>query len=389
MAWRGSRRRSLLPSLFCALLHPVARRLGCDSTRARPLRRALPATGPRRAGQSALPRPAAPGLRRRRCLRTRYPGWRPRRLKWDSRPQWLFRASLSPRVDALSVGLRIFREKPVLGSGPNTYPLLYEAYSGDFPIENIHPHNGYVFALDDTGLVGGLILLAGALVILFTLAEAYHDGDSDRRVLVAACAAAIVTLAVHALTDSPNLSKTALIPFAAVVALSLRLAPAVPAPRIRWLATIPRLLPLALVPLLIGGWVAIDLPHRTYDKSLKSLRAGDFVEASAQASRAHDEDHGQAAYAFAAGVTRDVRYLALHQPAGRPAQGSFDAAVADIVKGLQREPRSPIGTANLALALDLAGDRAGATDAAGAAMDLAKRDGTLGAVAGTISKARE
>src|SRR5207253_2217484 len=53
-------------------------------------------------------------------------------------------------------------------------------------------------------------------------------------------------------------------------------------------------------------------------------------------------------------------------------------------RGLEHEPRSPVGQADLALGLRLTDDKAPATAAAARAMALAPRDGTLGAVAGTI-----
>jgi O-antigen ligase len=145
--------------------------------------------------------------------------------RWDSRPDWLFRASLSPRYDAVQVGLDVFRDRPWLGAGPGTYPLLYNAYSGKYPVENIHPHNGYLNTLDDVGLAGAVVLFWGGVLLAVSMVRAFRDGDQQQRQNLAACAAALTSLGVHSLVDSPNAWYTALLPLAVVVALTLRLCP--------------------------------------------------------------------------------------------------------------------------------------------------------------------
>ncbi len=136
--------------------------------------------------------------------------------RWDSRPEWLFRSSLSPRYDAFHVALDIIRDQPWTGAGPNTYSLLYNVYSGDYPIEDFHPHNGYLAVGVDTGLAGAAAIFILALVLLRTLIGTYIVGSPERRVWVAACLAALTALAVHSAADMPNQSKTALLLLAVI-----------------------------------------------------------------------------------------------------------------------------------------------------------------------------
>ena len=314
--------------------------------------------------------------------------------QWDSRPEWLFRSSLSPRYDALSTGWSIFRDRPWLGAGPYTFPFLYNIYSAKYPIENIHPHNGYVDALVDLGLAGATVLLAGGIVLVIGLARAYRAGDERQRVLVAACAAALLTIAVHALIETPNTWGTALLPLAVVLALSVRLAP-----RLTWrwplaLERAPRILPLLMIGALLISYILIDSPHGQYSTSLQKLREGEYSAAAQQAAEAADSDPASAAYQFHAGVTAALDYLTQKERRGEAPPQLLDEAIDRLRAGLRREPRSAAGYANLALALRLKADgqqdqekaatRDAAVEAGRAAIERARTDSTISAVAGTV-----
>ncbi len=305
--------------------------------------------------------------------------------RWDSRPEWLFRASLSPRYDAIEVGVKIVREKPLLGSGPNTYGLLYNVYSGDYPIENIQPHNGYLHALVDVGVVGGAVLLWASVALFASVTQAYEIGGGARRLWAAACAAALTTLALHSLVDSPNISKTALLPLAVVAAIAVRSVPAPLAPVV-FLSprNLPRLALLALVPVLAVAWFRIDRWQDKYDDSLRLLRAGDFDRAASRALAAADADPEQEAYQLHAGVTQAVAYLVAIERGQDARPGLVEGSVASLRRAIDVEPRAAAAYANLALALRLKGDKDGASAAARAAMLRAPKDGTIAAVAGTI-----
>jgi O-antigen ligase len=305
--------------------------------------------------------------------------------QWQSRPEWLFRASLSPRQDAASVGVHIIRDRPWLGSGPQTYALLYNVYSGDYPIENIHAHNGYIQAGVNAGLFGVLAVGGVGLVLLWCLGRAYRNGDPRRRALIAACVASLVTLAVHSLLDSPNHSKTALLTLAVVLAIAMRLAPvALPTIPPSSPRNLPRLAPLLLAPLLLAGMFYSARAHSDFNDSLVLLQEGDFTGAAARALRATDRDPNFAAYHFHAGVSQAIAYLVLGERDGEAPASLLDGSIESLRRGLELEPRSPVGWTNMALALQLAGLEQEAMDAAHMARFRAPLDSAVAAVAGTI-----
>lgn len=313
---------------------------------------------------------------------------------WDTRPEWLFRPSLSPRYDALSVGARIFREEPFLGAGPATYPLLYDAYSGEFPVQNIHPHNGYLHLLVETGLVGGIVFLYGGLVLAYALLAAFQRAKPFERPVLAACLASLASLTIHALADSPNPWSTALLPLAAVLALSMRLCP--PSAGRRWLPGLgARCVPLLLLPLLLAGWPLIDRAHADYEASLNSLAGGRFAEAAARAARAAERDPANAAYQLHAGVLQAILYVLESESGALPSALRLERSRGFLHAALQREPRSALAYANLALVESMLAEREGrlpttqALEAARSVLALAPHDPVLAAVAGYVFEQAE
>ena len=146
--------------------------------------------------------------------------------RWESRPQWLFRGSLSPRLDAMAAGGEMFRDRPLLGTGPGTYGLIYSQYSGSYPIEAVHSHNGYLQTAVDLGVAG-----VGVMVILVVAAggalwRGFRRASPEGRLLLVACGASVAGFLVHSLADAPNASKTVLVPLAVVLALMVRAVPA-------------------------------------------------------------------------------------------------------------------------------------------------------------------
>lgn len=321
--------------------------------------------------------------------------------QWDSRPEWLFRASLSARQDAVSTGWEIFRERPFFGAGPHTYPLLYNIYSGAYPIENVHPHNGYVTALVDTGLAGAAVLLAAAAMLLYALWRAYAIGDAGRRTLVAAGVAGLASLAVHSFLETPNIWSTSLLPLAAVLAVCLRLAPpTTPRTTAPVIAALPRL-GAAVTVLSLLSFVYFDRAHSTYESSLEELRGGDFMGSSRDATDAARQDDTFAVYGMHAAVTSAIGYEVDLQSSASTSPARLDEAIARLRRVVEREPRSAVGYANLALVLRLRADsldastaendialhdslQVEAVEASRAAIERADTDSTIAAVAGTV-----
>jgi tetratricopeptide (TPR) repeat protein len=302
---------------------------------------------------------------------------------WDSRPEWLFRSSLSPRYDAAAAALEMVRDDPWLGTGPYSYSFLYGIYSGEYPIENIHPHNGYLNVLVDTGLIGGAVLLAGGAILLVSLVRSYQRLDPARRVWLAACAGALSSLFVHAFLDTPNVWVTAMLPFAVVLAITLRLSPP-PLPTSDRLVVARRLLVLGVIPVLAISTVFFDHAHSPYDRSLALLINGPIDGAAAAAAEAADADSGSAAYQMNAGVLTMIQYFTEGDRTGSYPPELLDRAIAFLREAVERDPRSAIGNVNLALALQAKADGPGAVTAANRSLDLAPGDAVIAAVAGTI-----
>jgi Flp pilus assembly protein TadD len=237
-------------------------------------------------------------------------------------------------------------------------------------------------------------LLAGGLIVALTLFRAYRGGDAVKRVLVAACAAALASIGVHSIVETPNTCNTALMPLAVILALSLRLGPPFELSWPRRLDRLPRAIPIAIILLLVPSMVFIDRAHSTYSSALTSLREGDYAQAARTAAKAADADPDNAAYQFEAGVTGAIVYIVERDRRLEPTPALLDDAIVRLQRGLGVEPRSAIGYANLALALRLRADsqqgaarestKAEAVDAAQAAIERAPTDSTIAAVAGTV-----
>ena len=112
--------------------------------------------------------------------------------------------SVQDRTAAWRDALRIWRQYPLIGAGPNAFRVVYPQHrttsardARDFA------ENEYVQWLCETGLIGVLI----ALFLISRLTRdawcARRDGSPDTRVLTAAAVSALVAAAVHALADFP------------------------------------------------------------------------------------------------------------------------------------------------------------------------------------------
>lgn len=73
------------------------------------------------------------------------------------------------RVSLLQGSLAIFKDHPILGSGPNTFSTIYHAYQQQVGYYSINPHNYYLQLLAEVGLAGALAFLILMVVALWTL----------------------------------------------------------------------------------------------------------------------------------------------------------------------------------------------------------------------------
>lgn len=312
--------------------------------------------------------------------------------RWDARPGWLFRGSLSPREDALEAGWNMLKDHLWTGVGPGGFGLLYPEYSGKFPVHALHAHNGFVQAVIDLGVSGLAAMAALALACVWIgLALWRRDGPGDR-VAAVVFAAALAGFAVHNAVDAANIWKAPLIALGGMAALAVRqLLDAEPPTCRPWPRAVvlgaPRLLLLLALPALFIAWWRIDTAHRAYSRSIEALAAGDYDEAVRLGQEAIDGDPRFAIYHLQQGVNEVVAAEA-HRQAGRDARADelLGLGIAHLERGIELEPRSTIGRANLARALALAGER---VRALWVAVDARERAGSDTAVLMAAGEALE
>jgi tetratricopeptide (TPR) repeat protein/O-antigen ligase len=338
--------------------------------------------------------------------------------RWESRPQWLFRGSLSPRLDAMAAGGEMFRDRPLLGTGPGTYGLIYSQYSGSHPIEAVHSHNGYLQTAVDLGVAGVGVMVIVAVAAGVALWRGYRrvssQGLADGGLLVA-CGASIAGFLVHSLADAPNASKTVLVPLAVVLALMVR---AVPAPASvaadseprpspngesgppptapgaglwrRYFLLLPPVTVLVALVALLFFWGHLDGPHYRYSQGLEDANGGRWLEAVPHFQRAVDGDPDLALYQLQLGLSETMAYL---DGAPRPL---LEQSIEHLERGVALEPRSAVGHTNLARAYLLTGRLSEARDSALEAIRWAGHDPVVAIAAasvleeaGTVEEARE
>jgi len=272
----------------------------------------------------------------------------------DSRPEWLFRDSTSPRVDMLTTGAEIYRDHPLLGTGPDVFGLLYPEYSGKNPRYHYHVHNGFFQTAVDAGIPGVIAMIAlGGTFGWMTLSRLRRAAPQTQLSLIAAMGG-LVAFSAHSLVDAPNEAKTALAMLAALGAVAALAASEadeesaiVEEPRHVDLRKAGTFVVRAFVPIAMAGllitWGRLDAAQYEYSNSLGNANAHRWAQSSEQARRAVELDPSLAIYRFQYGNVLAHDYLQTSRP------GLFRDAVAQLNRGLELEPRSAIGHTNLAL----------------------------------------
>jgi tetratricopeptide (TPR) repeat protein len=145
----------------------------------------------------------------------------------------------------------------------------------------------------------------------------------------------------------------------------------------------------ALVALLVV-WSNLDGPHYRYSQGLTDANAGRWLEAVPNFRRAADGDPDFALYQLQLGLSESMAYLD-----GAP-EALLGQGIAHLERGVNLEPRSAIGHANLARAYLMAGRNGEARDSAQEAIRWAGHDPVVAIAAanvleeaGTEEEARE
>ncbi len=307
----------------------------------------------------------------------------------EARPIWLFRESGTPRLDVMGAGAEMFSDNTLLGTGPGMFGFLYPEYSGRFPNHAVHTHNGFLQTALDMGIPGVLAMFALIGSLGWLLVRGLRESDGETRLTLVACAGSLTAFSIFSLMEAPNGFKSVLVVVAAIGAVAalayrerqgseppagLTAGWAIPG---RWLGLAARAaIPVAIAGLLIT-WGRIDIGHFYYNEGLTNANAQRWEEAVDEAQRAVDLDPQLAIYRFRLGVVQGQVYLEIGDSV------FLNNAIGQLRKGLELEPRSAIGYANLALLLARTTDREGTRSAALNAMKFANRDPAVSLVAGT------
>ena len=108
-----------------------------------------------------------------------------------------------PRMVLWRTALAIWRERPMLGIGPDNFRHTYGGVLGLAAWDDrVHANNSYIEVLVGTGAVGAIALLWLLARIATAARDAVLNADEATLPIVAAAAAACMAIATHALVDS-------------------------------------------------------------------------------------------------------------------------------------------------------------------------------------------
>ncbi|MBS1884805.1 MAG: O-antigen ligase family protein [Actinobacteria bacterium] len=115
-------------------------------------------------------------------------------------PSGLAEASSRGRIQFWDVALEGFSEKPILGHGAGTYQFAWDQLR---PIDmaNTQAHSLYLQALDELGIVGGLLALGMVLAMLWIGFTAWRAAGGRERELFAAALGVALAFAVGVAYD--------------------------------------------------------------------------------------------------------------------------------------------------------------------------------------------
>ena len=297
-----------------------------------------------------------------------------------SRPIWLFRDTISTRIDSWEIALRIIHDNWLIGAGPASYFTLYDRYRGNVSALYPDAHNVYLTLFSEVGLIGSVLVLLGGAVLMRALFKAWSSGGNSKPYIAAVIAGIVATL-VHGMASFMMGWSTLLIPLAILTAVALQEAPIRSVglrvrvhDRLKWL---PRAMVVMLVPLVLAIWFYSDRAESDYSRSL------DFSPAATQAAvSAAEKDPQFWAYQMHAGVSL-VQLYQMSLEAGSPDANVLSEGIRFLRKAEVLAPDQSLVGANLALALRIQGDRDGSVAAARRSLSRSPLSPSVYTVAGT------
>ncbi|NLF01846.1 MAG: hypothetical protein GX601_12800 [Anaerolineales bacterium] len=257
-----------------------------------------------------------------------------------------------------------FLESPFVGTGLGTFVSNY-LRRRSVPPDTLYSHAHSVpYQVAAEGGVLGLAALIGLIAaIVATAWRRWRTAGGARRALIAGWCAALTTLAVHSLVETPTVAPTIVMVGAVWLALLL----AEPGGRsVRgWERLIGGVLgAMTIVGVVVGGgWTRWGYTPRT----TAAWGAETWEEALPQLEAATRRDPGHAHLRFQAG-------FAYGMSAAEGEAECLDAAIAHYRAGIEREPYYSLNHANLGVLLWERGDEEEATAAMERAAELAPRE---------------
>jgi len=112
----------------------------------------------------------------------------------------LAEASSRGRTQFWDVALEAFGEKPINGQGAGTYQFAWDQHR-PFDMTNTQAHSLYLQALDELGIVGGVVILVLVLFLLWTGFAAWRAAGGRERELYAILLGVSLAFAVGAAYD--------------------------------------------------------------------------------------------------------------------------------------------------------------------------------------------
>jgi tetratricopeptide (TPR) repeat protein len=246
------------------------------------------------------------------------------------------------------VAWQAFQTSPILGTGPNTYA---DAFIRQLSIPPghlyVHAHGFLMHLLAETGVVGaGMALWFGGAVVS-ALWHRWRGALADERRYLIGGIAALLTLAVHGIIDTPTVIPA--ITLVGVMLLALILTPergeAQPALAHRGVSGGASVLSVGLVTL--GVW--LSWTYAPYDQAMSRVYQKDYEAALPLFETALHRDPQLAYYQFQAGFVSGL--AAETHPELR------SQAIAHYQAGLALEPGYSVNSANLAVLLWQQGKR--------------------------------
>jgi O-antigen ligase len=272
----------------------------------------------------------------------------------------------NPRSYIWNVAIEMFRERPLLGTGPGTYVSHFlQTYSIPPGTLLPHAHNILINQLGENGLPGALITAVLGVVLGWTGWKRWHGGMAGQRTLLAGSLAVLAGLAVHSQFELAQTTPLVNILTAGVIAqLAAPLEPR------------PTRAPVLGKVLLTAGWLSAaglglfsQWGYAAYQHGLDALRLGDEPTAVEWMEKATQRDPGTAFYWLRSGEA--------YARVGLDGQGQVQdttalaKAISAKQRGLAIQGSFAPDWVSLAKLQRAAGDRAGQLAALQRAADLA------------------